>query len=86
MDFTKLNTEFANMQTTIVKYHNVVSKIESKIKYNSKLISKYETKGKKLNNIEKELSNLYIKLLKHENDFLKTLITEDTKSNNKIER
>ena len=35
MDFTKLNTEFANMQTTIIKYHNVVSKIESKIKYNS---------------------------------------------------
>ena len=32
MDFTKLNTEFANMQTTIIKYHNVVIKIESKIK------------------------------------------------------
>ena len=85
MDFTKLNTEFANMQTTIIKYHNVVSKIESKIKYNSKLISKYETKGKKLNSVEKELSNLYIKLLKHENDFLKKLITENTKTNNKVE-
>ena len=33
MDFTKLNTEFANMQTTIIKYHNVVSKIESKFIY-----------------------------------------------------
>lgn len=86
MDFTKLNTEFANMQTTIIKYHNVVSKIELKIRNNLKLISKYETKGKKLNNVEKELDNLYIKLLKYENDFLKTLITEDNKSNNKLER
>ena len=61
MDFTKLNTEFANMQTTIVKYHNVVSKIELKIKYNSKLISKYETKGnhQKLAGKVQQVGNAY---------------------------
>ena len=43
MDFTKLNTEFANMQTTIVKYHNVVSKIELKIRNNCAILNLFIT-------------------------------------------
>lgn len=77
VDFTKLNVEFANMQTTIVKYNNVVNLIETRIKNNMKIINKYETKTKKLNDIEKELDVLYIKLLKHENEFLTKLINDD---------
>lgn len=77
MDFTKLNVEFANMQTTIVKYNNVVNLVEARIKNNMKIINKYETKNKKSNDIEKELDNLYIKLLKHENDFLNSLIRDN---------
>lgn len=74
MDFTKLNIEFANMQNTIVKYNNVVNLVEARIKNNMKIINKYETKNKKSNDIEKELDTLYIKLLKHENEFLNSLI------------
>ena len=74
MDFTKLNVEFANMQNTIVKYNNVVNLVEARIKNNMKIINKYETKNKKSNDIEKELDTLYIKLLKHENEFLNSLI------------
>ena len=77
MDFTKLNNEFANMQTIIVKYHNIVNLIEIRIKNNLKQISKYESKNKKLTDIEKELDILYIKLLKNENNFLTTLINDD---------
>ena len=80
MDFTKLNVEFANMQNTIVKYNNVVNLVEARIKNNMKIINKYETKNKKSNDIEKELDNLYIKLLKHENDFLNSLISDSKSS------
>ena len=77
MDFTKLNVEFANMQNTIVKYNNIVNLVEARIKNNMKIINKYETKNKKSNDIEKELDTLYIKLLKHENDFLNSLIRDN---------
>ena len=77
MDFTKLNVEFANMQTTIVKYNNIVNLVEVRIKNNMKIINKYETKNKKTNDIEKELDTLYIKLLKHENVFLNSLIRDN---------
>ena len=80
MDFTKLNVEFANMQTTIFKYNKIVNLIETRIKNNSKSINKCESKNKKLNNIEKELDVLYVNLLKHENDFLNSLINDNKTS------
>ena len=80
MDFTKLNVEFANMQTTIFKYNKIVNLIETRIKNNAKSINKYESKNKKSNDIEKELDVLYINLLKHENDFLNSLINDNKTS------
>ena len=42
MDFTKLNLEFANMQTTITKYHKLQLEIKERIKNDLKSIGKYE--------------------------------------------
>ena len=85
MDFSKLNIEFSNMQKTVFKYTEIVSKINSKIKENLKIISKYETKSKNTNDsFEKELSHLYITYLKNENKFLENIIKdEEVKDNEK---
>ncbi|MBR1376690.1 MAG: hypothetical protein IJ565_02635 [Bacilli bacterium] len=77
MDFSKLNLEFANMQTTISKYNKIISSINIKIKENIKNINKYETKIKNTKDkLEKELVHIYVASMKKENEFLDSLIKE----------
>lgn len=77
MDFTKLNLEFSNMQNTIKKYNDIVNSINLRIKDNLKNINKYETKLKNTkNNIERDMLNLYITILKNENEFNDKLVKE----------
>ncbi len=84
MDFTKLNVEFANMQNTITKYNGLITEIKNRIRNNSRDISKYEIKIKNTKNkIEKDMLNLYITILKNENEFMGGLINE---CNDKIEK
>lgn len=85
MDFSKLNLEFANMQTTIQKYNDVISLINNKIKNNEKEISKYETKNKNSKNIiEKDSLKIIVDSIKQENIFLKTLLID--KNNKEMEK
>ena len=85
MDFSKLNIEFANMQTTIKKYNDVINLINNKIKNNEKEISKYETKNKNSKNIlEKDSLKIIVDSIKQENIFLKTLLID--KNNKEMEK
>ena len=85
MDFSKLNVEFSNMQNTITKYNEIVIDIKQKIKNNDKDISKYEIKIKNIKNIvEKDVSKLILDILKSENIFLKQLIENKEKKDEKI--
>lgn len=85
MDFSKLNIEFANMQTTIQKYNDVINLINNKIKNNEKEISKYETKNKNSKNvIEKDSLKIMVDSIKQENIFLKTLLID--KNNKEMEK
>lgn len=80
MDFSKLNIEFNNMQVIITKYNEILSLVKSKIKNNSKEISKFENKIKNIkNSIEKESYKIVIVSLKDENIFLENLIKEENK-------
>ncbi len=82
MDFTKLNLEFANMQTTITKYHKLQSEIKERIKNDLKSIGKYETKLKNTKNtLEKEVYKIVIVTLKNEMDFLNKLLEEEKENN-----
>lgn len=77
MDFSKLSIEFSNLQNTISKYNNIVVSINKKIRENIKNINKNEAKLQKVKTIiEKEIINLYILVLKNENDYLQSLINE----------
>ena len=81
MDFSKLNIEFANMQTTIQKYNDVINLIKN----NEKEISKYETKNKNSKNvIEKDSLKIMVDSIKQENIFLKTLLID--KNNKEMEK
>ena len=78
MDFSKLNVEFANMQSTIQEYNKLVNLINNKIKNNDKEISKYETKIKNSKNIlEKDSFKFMVDTMKQENVFLKLLVREE---------
>ncbi len=80
MDFSKLNIEFNNMQVIITKYNEILSLVKSKIKNNSREISKFENKIKNTkNSIEKESYKIVIVSLKDENIFLENLIKEENK-------
>lgn len=82
MDFTKLNLEFANMQTTITEYHKLQSEIKERIKNDLKSIGKYETKLKNTKNtLEKEVYKIVIVTLKNEMDFLNKLLEEEKENN-----
>ncbi|MBO5096101.1 MAG: hypothetical protein J6B98_04425 [Bacilli bacterium] len=84
MDFTKLNLEFSNMQNMINKYNDMVSIINQKIKSNDKDIGKYETRLKNNKNIiEKDITKLLLDSLKNENMFLKSLIENEVKKDEK---
>ena len=77
MDFSKLSIEFSNLQNTISKYNNIVVSINNKIRENIKNINKNEAKLQKVKTIiEKEIINLYISVLKNENEYLQSLINE----------
>ena len=77
MDFSKLNIEFANMQSIIEKYNVLVLEINQKIKFIDKEISKYDTKIKNTKNeIEKELYKIIVIKLNEEKKYLKSLIKE----------
>lgn len=81
MDFSKLNIEFNNMQNIIAKYNILQQEIKNKIKNNLKDISRYETKLKNTKNkIDISISNLFITMLKDENQFLENLIKEQEKN------
>lgn len=78
MDFSKLNIEFANMQSIIEKYNKLIFDINQKIRFNEKEISKYETKIKNTKNeIEKELYKIIVIRLNEEKIYLKCLIKEN---------
>lgn len=80
MDFSKLNIEFNNMQVIITKYNEILFLVKSKIKNNSREISKFENKIKNTkNSIEKESYKIVIVSLKDENIFLENLIKEENK-------
>lgn len=84
MDFSKLNTEFSNMQKTVAKYTEILILINLHIKENFKSISKYETKMKNTKNkIEKDMAHLYITMLKNENEFLEDLVKDQEDKNEK---
>ena len=84
MDFSKLNMEFNNMQNIIVKYNDIVNKINQKIKNNDKDIIKYEIKIKNSKNIiEKDITKLLLDSVKNENVFLKLLIDKEEKKDEK---
>ena len=81
MDFSKLNIEFNNMQNIIAKYNILQQEIKNKIKNNLKDISRYGTKLKNTKNkIDISISNLFITMLKDENEFLENLIKEQEKN------
>ena len=78
MDFSKLNIEFANMQSIIEKYNKLIFDINQKIRFNEKEISKYETKIKNTKNeIEKELYKIIVIRLNEEKTYLECLIKEN---------
>lgn len=84
MDFSKLNIEFNNMQNIIAKYNILQQEIKNKIKNNLKDISRYETKLKNTKNkIEISISNLFITMLKDENEFLESLEKDKGEKNEK---
>lgn len=84
MDFTKLNLEFSNMQNTIKKYNDIVNSINLKIKDNLKNINKYENKIKNTKNkIENDMLNLYITILKNENEYFENILNEKVEKNDK---
>lgn len=86
MDFSKLNVEFANMQSTIQEYNKLVNLINNKIKNNDKEISKYETKIKNSKNIlEKDSFKFMVDTMKQENVFLKLLVREE-QTNKEMEK
>ena len=65
MDFSKLNSEFANMQVIIGKYNNIVNEINNRIRNNQRDISRFETKIKNTKDIiEKDLLKMKIYLYK----------------------
>lgn len=81
MDFSKLNSEFANMQVIICKYNNIVNEINNRIRNNQRDISRFETKIKNTKNIiEKDLYKVYIDSIKNENIFIQGLIKCDDKN------
>lgn len=81
MDFSKLNSEFANMQVIIGKYNNIVNEINNRIRNNQRDISRFETKIKNTKDIiEKDLYKLYIDSIKNENIFIQGLIKCDDKN------
>lgn len=81
MDFSKLNSEFANMQVIIGKYNNIVNEINNRIKNNQRDISRFETKIKNTKDIiEKDLYKVYIDSIKNENIFIQGLIKCDDKN------
>ena len=78
MDFSKLNIEFANMQSIIEKYNKLIFDINQKIRFNEKEISKYDTKIKNTKNeIEKELYKIIVIRLNEEKTYLECLIKEN---------
>lgn len=84
MDFTKLNLEFSNMQNTIKKYNDIVNSINLKIKDNLKNINKYENKIKNTKNkIENNMLNLYITILKNENEYFENILNEKVEKKDK---
>lgn len=84
MDFSKLNLEFANMQTIITKYHKLQLDIKERIKNDMKSIGKYETKLKNAkNNLEQEIYKVLIVSLKSETDFLNKLLEKESKNERK---
>lgn len=84
MNFTKLNLEFSNMQNTIKKYNDIVNSINLRIKDNLKNINKYETKLKNTKNkIERDMLNLYISVLKSENEGFENILNEKVEKNDK---
>lgn len=86
MDFSKLNVEFANMQSTIQEHNKLVNLINNKIKNNDKEISKYETKIKNSKNIlEKDSFKFMVDAIKQENIFLKLLVREE-QANKEMEK
>lgn len=81
MDFSKLNSEFANMQVIIGKYNNIVNEINNRIRNNQRDISRFETKIKNTKDIiEKDLYKAYIDSIKNENIFIQGLIKCDDKN------
>lgn len=81
MDFSKLNSEFANMQVIIGKYNNIVNEINNRIRNNQRDISRFETKIKNTKDIiEKDLYKVYIDSIKNENIFIQGLIKCDDKN------
>lgn len=80
MDFEKINIEFSNMQKTIIKYNEMINKINQKIKNNDKNINKYETKIRNIKvMLEKDIYRLLLDSLKSENLFLKILMESEEK-------
>lgn len=72
------------MQNIIVKYNDIVNKINQKIKNNDKDIIKYEIKIKNSKNIiEKDITKLLLDSVKNENVFLKLLIDKEEKKDEK---
>ena len=80
MDFSKLNLEFSNMQNTINRYNEIIKIVNERIKDNLKIINKSEVKLKNAkDDIERDIIELYLDVIKGQNKFLNCLLEKDNK-------
>ncbi len=84
MDFTKLNTEFSNIQLKLEKYNRQLENIFIKIKNLEKEINKLEIKSNKSTYLtDKYYYNIMIELKREQLLFLKQTFEEKENPNDK---